>query len=1283
MAEATRIADTSGSRIRASGAKIAAATAKFGKQVSLIGVGVAAVSVKMAGDFQAQTMVLHTAAGESVKGLATVRKGILDIAKGTGTDWHNLTDGMYQVEKAGLRGADGLKVLKAAAQGAREENASLESVTNAMTSVMASYHLKASDSVRVMNGLKTAAGEGKMTMEEFASSLSTVIPIASANKISFGEVSGAIATLTQHGTSAREATQELSNTIRNLAAPNNVAVVEMQRLGLSSVDISTKLGKRGLTGTLDLLSQTVLQKMGPSGTVLMSTFNKSKQAAADADTMVKAMPSSLHKLADSYAKGTINLGDWRQTLKTLPPAQANLLSQYATLQNRSNGFSAELKRGGPAAQTYTEAIKKLTGGATGLNTTLQLTGENTDGFKDRVNKVSASFTHASKDVEGWDATSKLFNVQLAKAKQTISVLAIEIGTKLIPVLTAATAWLGQHKNAALALASVIGGILTLSVVAYVGKLIWGAGKAVAAFAKIGVTAVTAGANVVRGFASAEFAASEASGRAGTFGGALRRSFTSAGAGIKSALDTIRLRGMYAMDGIKAGAASARAGAVSAFTTMRLQAMYAWQGAQSGARKAASAAADFGRRMATAAATAGKSAWTGIVSGAKSTATALRAASVAALEFSKSMLASAVAGLRAAAAWTLQKVQLIATTIAEKAAALAQWALNIAMDANPIMLIVLALAAVVAGLVYAYTHFAWFRTGVQAAFGAITTAVMAVVGFVRAHWLPIVLIITGPIGIAVAVVVRYWRQISGAFTSTISAVTGFVRAHWPLLVGLLGGPIGIAAALIIHYWGSISRGFSAAYHAVAGVGSTLVEWARSLPGRILGAVAALGGRLSSWATSAFGRAKTAAVTTATSLVSWARGLPGRVVSAVGSLGTLLYGAGQDLIRGLTNGIESMTGSLMSKVKGLGHSAASEFKSVLGIQSPSRVFRQLGAYVIHGLVQGLTGSTANVRAAAKRIASDLYVDFGSSHKRLQQLVGRENAQLLKLASQRDSVASRLKSAQKKLSDLKKAWTDERGSVASGIMQNASIITASPDEGRAVATTDILAQMRQRVQAAKDFASELNQLRKKGLRSDLLQQLAAAGVDQGGATALALSAGNGAQIAEMNRLQASLSSAANSTGAAVADSMYGAGIKSAQGIVKGLQSQEKAIEAQMLRIARSMQAAIKKALGIKSPSAVMARLGDYTAQGMAVGINRSTKHAAIAAQGLAMAVQQGASLTGAGPAVAPRDTGMVVHHHYHADVQVTGSVVTEKKLIDVVTKGLQQGGTRNSSTYVPYKR
>lgn len=39
---------------------------------------------------------------------------------------------------------------------------------------------------------------------------------------------------------------------------------------------------------------------------------------------------------------------------------------------------------------------------------------------------------------------------------------------------------------------------------------------------------------------------------------------------------------------------------------------------------------------------------------------------------------------------------------------AQWALNVAMDANPIGLIIVAIGALVAAFVYCYKHFAWFR-----------------------------------------------------------------------------------------------------------------------------------------------------------------------------------------------------------------------------------------------------------------------------------------------------------------------------------------------------------------------------------------------------------------------------------------------------------------------------------------------------------------------------------------------------------------------------------------------
>ncbi|MFG3287253.1 phage tail tape measure protein [Streptomyces sp. NPDC048179] len=1208
LAQARTQVDGTAAGFKKAGMTAYTGLATMGRSVSLLGAGAAVASVKMAGDFQASTAVLQTAAGESTKGLATVRKGILDISEGTGTGIHNLTDGMYQVEKAGYRAGDGVKVLTAAAQGAREENASLESVTNAMTSVMASYHLKAVDATRVMNGMKTAAGEGKMTMEEYASSLSTVLPIASANKISFEQVSGALATLTQHGTSAREGTQELANTIRNLAAPNNVAVNTMQRFGLSATDVQTHLGKRGLTGTLDLLTQTVLGKMGKSGTVLLSAFNNSKQAATDLSTMLGKMPPGLKKLATGLQDGSVSVKSYGKSIKNLPADQYAMGQQFATLYERSHGFNDALKRGGPAATTYTDAIKKMTGGATGLNTTLMLTGENTDGFKERVTKVGESFHHASSSVEGWKTTQGLFNVQMARAKQTLQVVGIEIGTKLIPVVTAVIGWFGQHKDVAVALAAVIAGVLTLSVVAYSVRLATTAAKSVTSFAKMGVSGAKGAANIVRGFRSASAAADESTGLAGTFGGKLRQGF-----------DT----------------------------------------AASGAKRAGGAVKGFALGVGRVSKVAGKAAWSGLVSGLKGVGSAMKTAATAALDLSRKMLTAAASGIRAAAAWAIQKVQLMASAVASKVAAAAEWLLNIALDANPVVLIVLGIMALIAALVLAYNKIGWFRNFVNAAFKVIGEAI---------GW-----------------------------------VVDFVKAHWPLLLAILTGPIGIAVLLITKYWGKIKSGFLDAYHGTVNIGKSLVSWIAGLPGRAYSALVSLTSKIVSIAVNAWTSFKTSTVNKATEMVSWVRGLPGRIMSGLGHLSGLLVSAGSDLIMGLIHGAEQKAAAAINTVKSIGSRAVSGIKSVLGIHSPSRVFRQIGIYLNEGLVQGLTGTTAKVKTATTRIetllmqtynkVADLRGTKGVSNKwvdahektikKLEAYAKREDKALRSLAAKRDAVAAKIKTAQKNLKDLQKKWSDEVKSVADGIKQGFSVVTEAPQEGVALTAQDVVNKMQDQMQKATAFAAQLATLKKKGLSADLIAQIAASGVDAGGATAAALSTATKGQIDAINAANKQTNAAATKAGKSVADSMYGNGINAAKGLVKGLQSQEKAIEKQMLKIAKSMQKAIRQALGIHSPSRVFASIGQWIPRGLAAGVDDGSHHAARAVTRLAgtVAAAGASSIAGSGLALAGGRRGTVVHNTIN--VTVEGHVLTEKRLRDVVEKQMLRLGMRNSTTYAAYSR
>lgn len=929
--------DGSAAGLRASATTVFNSMAKVGKGVSVVGVGVAAASVKMAGDFQAETAVLQTAAGESAKGLATVRKGILSISENTGTGIKNLTDGMYTIEKAGYRGADGLKVLTAAAEGAKEENAQLSDVTNAMTSVMASYHLKATDSTRVMNALKTAAGEGKITMEQFSGALSTVLPIASANKISFAQVAGAVATLTQHGTSANEATQELAATIRQLAAPNNVAVKEMARFGITAQDVSLNLGKKGLTGTVNELVQAVLTKMGPGGKVLLSSFNNTQQASAAANNMLKLMPKTLQDTAKQFLNGKISVEDWRESVKGLPVDQANLATQFATLVNKNRGFSDELRKGGPATKTFTEALKKMSGGAIGLNTILQLSGESQAGFQDRVDKVSKSYNNASKEVEGWKVTQGLFNTQLARMKQTVEVLMIDLGTKLLPILQSMVTWLGRNKDVVYALVAAIGTVLTLAVVAFAAKTVVSAAKVVASFARMGASAVTMGANFARGLASASAAASNSTGLAGSFGGAIRKALSPST--YSSAFTTLRLQGMYAMDGIKKGAVSA-----------------------------GSAVKTFSKNMASAAASAGRTAWTGITTSLTAVGNGLKTAAIATRDFTKATLQSAAAGAKAAVTWIAQKVATLAQAAATGIATAAQWLWNAAMSANPIVLVGIALAALVAAIVVVATKTDWFQKLWKAAWSGIQIAFNATWNFIKDHWKLILAILTGPVGGAVVFIVTHWKMIQ----SGIESVFNWIKGHWVLLVQIITGPVGIATAYVVQHWKQITNGASAAVSATG---------------------------------------------------KFFSGLGKRITSAVGSLTKTLYSAGSNLVSGLISGAKSKFSEFLSWAKSLKSSITSAIVKVFGIASPAKAMMPLGGHITGGVLHGMLSTKKALEAEVKGLfkspldAAKNLLSNGVSlpGKWIEKLLGAKTAGAGTTLSLSPGVDSALKYAQTLVSQI----------------------------------------------------------------------------------------------------------------------------------------------------------------------------------------------------------------------------------------------------------------------------
>lgn len=241
---------------------------------------IAVESVKTAATFDSSVTRLVTSANESTKNISMISNGMLDMAPKVGFTANELAKGMYQVESAGYHGAEGLTVLKAAAQGAKDEGANLGKVANAVTDILIDYHLGADQAANVTSQMVKAVSFGKITFDQFSGSLANVLPTAAAVNLKFSDVAAVLATMTSHGMTAMRSSQNITNAIISLEKPTAVMTKEMGLFGITSADVNKKLSTTGLAGTMQWLSKVAQDGAGKVGQTYVGALGKLMGTAA-------------------------------------------------------------------------------------------------------------------------------------------------------------------------------------------------------------------------------------------------------------------------------------------------------------------------------------------------------------------------------------------------------------------------------------------------------------------------------------------------------------------------------------------------------------------------------------------------------------------------------------------------------------------------------------------------------------------------------------------------------------------------------------------------------------------------------------------------------------------------------------------------------------------------------------------------------------------------------------------------------------------------------------------
>jgi hypothetical protein len=211
-------------------------------------------------------------------------------------------------------------------------------------------------------------------------------------------------------------------------------------------------------------------------------------------------------------------------------------------------------------------------------------------------------------------------------------------------------------------------------------------------------------------------------------------------------------------------------------------------------------------------------------------------------------------------------------------------------------------------------------------------------------------------------------------------------------------------------------------------------------------------------------------------------------------------------------------------------------------------------------------------------------GGTESRLLKQLDSTGRSLLKYEKSLNSVTKSLESAKSKLADLKSAAASLSSSVKGGVLSSANI-TKGASGDKTVTMSSIMSGLTASRDKATAFAGALKDLRGKGVRKDLIQQIAEAGIEGGGLeTAGALLSASSSEIQTMNQLQGQIDKAAGSAGKTTSDAVYGAAIKAQTTVVKTLTTSQNNLKKSMDKLAGAMEKAIEKAFGKKAAGGIV---------------------------------------------------------------------------------------------------
>ncbi len=312
-------------------------------------------------EFETTSAKIETVADTTKGSMKSIDKAIIDLSYDTGQAANDLAESTYDAISSGVDTAAAVQFVSDANELAVGGFTSVANSVDVLSTALNSYNLTSDQAGQISDYLIVTQNLGKTTVDELASSVARVIPLASAYNVQMDNLSSAYAVLTSNGIDTAEATTYIRGMLAELAdTGSKVSSVLEEKTGSSFANLMEN--GYSLGDVLQILGDSVdgnatafsnMWSSMEAGTGALSIFNSgaekynsvleqmqnSQGATSKAfDTMANTSAMAESKMNQAINNTAITIGEKLQPqLNSLYESGSNLLIGAATFVDENPG----------------------------------------------------------------------------------------------------------------------------------------------------------------------------------------------------------------------------------------------------------------------------------------------------------------------------------------------------------------------------------------------------------------------------------------------------------------------------------------------------------------------------------------------------------------------------------------------------------------------------------------------------------------------------------------------------------------------------------------------------------------------------------------------------------------------------------------------------------------------------------------------------------------------------------------------------------------------------------